>query len=145
MLPSTRIGARTQIFDPLEAHARYAEIATEMARGKRIAWVIRKIDEERLCGKIELRIDGSDGYVGYVLAVSHWKQGIVPEALMAVLKFARELGLRRITGTCDVENRASFRVFEKCGFRHAGRRKSDLVRAALSDKPRDTECFELLM
>jgi RimJ/RimL family protein N-acetyltransferase len=114
-----------------------------MAHGKRIAWVIRVLDEERLCGKIELRIDGHVGDVGYVLAASHWGRGIAPEATNAALDFARRLGLRRITGTCDPDNRASIRVFERCGFRYTGRLKNALVRPALSGEPRDSECYEL--
>lgn len=47
--------------DVLKTRDRYADLAADMAHGKRIAWVIRKLDEERLCGKIELRIDGTDG------------------------------------------------------------------------------------
>lgn len=116
-----------------------------MAQGKRIAWVIRKLDEERLCGKIELRIDGTDGDIGYVLGVSHWGQGIAPEAVTAALRFALRQGLRRVTGTCDPENRASIRVFEKCGFRHVDRKKAALIRPALSPEPRDSECFELVL
>ena len=132
------------VFDRVEAAVRYSELAAGMAAGKQVAWVIRKLDEAQLCGKIELRIDGENGDVGYVLAASHWGQGIAPEALTAVIEFARRLGLRRITGTCDPNNRASIRVFEKCGFRYAGRKTADLIRPALSDEPRDSECFELV-
>ncbi|HEY6485093.1 MAG TPA: GNAT family N-acetyltransferase [Candidatus Cybelea sp.] len=131
--------------DVLKTQDRYADLAADMAQGKRIAWVIRKLDEERLCGKIELRIDGTDGDIGYVLGVSHWGQGIAPEAVTAALRFALRQGLRRVTGTCDPENRASIRVFEKCGFRHVDRKKAALIRPALSPEPRDSECFELVL
>lgn len=131
--------------DRASAQERYLDLVNDMAQGKRVAWVIRKLSEKRLCGKIELRIDGADGDVGYVLAVSHWGQGIAPEALGGVLAFAQQLGLRRITGTCDVENRASIRVFEKCGFYYVGRRKADLVRPALSAEPRDSKCYEVVL
>jgi RimJ/RimL family protein N-acetyltransferase len=86
----------TPRLDVLKTKDRYADLAADMAQGKRIAWVIRKLDEERLCGKIELRIGGTDDDIGYVLGVSHWGQGIVPEAVTAALNFARRLCLRRV-------------------------------------------------
>ena len=104
-------------FDASKAAERYAELASDMAAGRRITWVIRVLDEPRLCGKMELRIDGNEGDVGYVLAASHWGRGIVPEALNAVLAFARKNGLRR--------------------------REAALIRPALSSQPRDSECYEI--
>lgn len=132
-----------QQFDPIGSAERYAKLADDMASGKRIGWVVRKLDESKICGKVELRIHGQDGDMGYILAPSHWGQGIMPEAVAAVLRFARRLGLRRITGTCDPDNRASIRVFEKCGFRYTGRQRAALLRPALSDELRDSECYEI--
>jgi len=127
------------------AYERQAELEREMASGKRIAWVIRKLDESGICGKIGLSINDGEGEVGYILAASYWGQGIMPEALAAVLEFARQLPLRQIVGACDPENRASIRVFEKCGFRYAGRRAAAMIRPALSDEPRDSDCYELTL
>lgn len=124
---------------------RHAEFAADMAAGKRIAWVIRRLVDTRLCGKIELRIDGQEGDIGYVLAATHWGEGIMPEAMTAVLDFAQRLGLRRITGACDPDNRASVRVFQKCGFHYAGRQKGALIRPNISDTPRDSECYQLIL
>jgi [ribosomal protein S5]-alanine N-acetyltransferase len=132
-------------FDESKAAERHADLVSDMAEGKRILWVVRKLDEAAICGRVELRIDGRDGDIGYILASSHWGQGIMPEAVNAVLEFARRLGLRRVTGTCDPENYASVRVFEKLGFTYTGRQKSALVRPNLSDEPRDSECYELLL
>ena len=113
--------------------------------GKCLSWIVRKLDEERLCGRVDLRLAVEEADIGYVLAASHWGQGIMPEAVSAVLDVGRSIGLRRVTGTCDPENRASARVFEKCGFRHVGTQKDALLRPALSDKPRDSECYEILL
>ena len=132
-----------QVFDSALASERYLNLASDMAEGKRIAWVIRRLDEAQLCGKIELRIDGDGSDIGFVLAATHWGHGIMTEAISAVLGFARRLGLRSVTGTCDPDNRASIRVFEKCGFRYSGRRIAALIRPALSEKPRDSECYEV--
>jgi [ribosomal protein S5]-alanine N-acetyltransferase len=126
-----------------KAARQHAQLVADMVRGKRIAWVIRKLDEPRLCGKIELRVDDDEGNVGYLLAASHWGQGIMPEAVSAVLRFAQQIQLRRVTGTCDPENHASARVLEKCGFAYIGRLKRALVRPSLSNEPRDSDCYEL--
>ncbi len=101
-----------QVFDSAVESERYLNLASDIADGKRIAWVIRRLDEARLCGKIELRIDCDNGDIGYVLGATHWGQGIMTEAVTAVLSFARRLGLRSVTGTCDPDNNASVRVFE---------------------------------
>jgi [ribosomal protein S5]-alanine N-acetyltransferase len=121
-----------------------AAFVTDAADGKCVGWVIRKLDETTLCGRIDLRIRGEEADVGFVLAVSKWGQGIMTEALTAVLEFARgDLALRLVSGTCDPENRASARVFQKCGFEYVGRRERSLVRPNLSEEPRGSECFEI--
>jgi ribosomal-protein-alanine N-acetyltransferase len=125
---------------------RLAVLIADMADGKRWDWVIRKLDEAVLCGKIELRVSGREAEVGYMLAASHWGEGLMSEALAAVLEFARErLSLSRVSGTCDPENRASARVFQKCGFRYVGRREASLVRPNLSGDPRASDCYEIAL
>jgi [ribosomal protein S5]-alanine N-acetyltransferase len=90
-----------------------------------------------------LRVNDDEGNVGYVLAASHWGQGIMTEAVSAVLRFARQIQLRGVTGTCDPENHASARVLEKCGFAYVGRLRNALVRPSLSKEPRDSDCYDL--
>lgn len=127
-----------------ETQAVLAARIAAAAAGKSSSWTIRKLDEPQPVGMIELRVDKDVGNVGFVLARSHWGAGIVPEALAAVIEFARErLSLRRIWGICDVANRASARVFEKCGFRDAGVRAAAVVHPNLSESPRDVRYFEI--
>lgn len=128
-----------------EVEEHLATNIADIAAQKCASWVIRVIDEERLCGRVDLRINGRDGDVGYVLAASHWGRGIMPEAVDAVLEFAKSIGLRRVTGTCDTENIASARVFEKCGFRYVGTKRAALVRPQLSDEPRDSKGYEIIL
>lgn len=60
------------------------------------------------------QIDGRSGAIGYAIGARWWGNGFVPEAARTVLKFAKTaLHLERVTGSCDAENRASARVFEK--------------------------------
>lgn len=61
------------------------------------------------------------GSVGYDLARIYWGQGIMPEALRAVLQFAFErMGLNRVEADADARNAASARVLMKLGFKREG-------------------------
>jgi RimJ/RimL family protein N-acetyltransferase len=56
--------------------------------------------------------------IGYCLHRAFWGQGVVVEAVRAVLDAAfGELGLHRVFATCDVRNVGSWRVMEKLGMR----------------------------
>ncbi|HLY03597.1 MAG TPA: GNAT family N-acetyltransferase [Candidatus Cybelea sp.] len=123
---------------------RLAAFVADTADGKCVGWVLRELDETAPCGRVDLRLSGQEGDVGYVLAASKWGQGLMTEALTAVLEFARgHLPLRRVCGTCDPENRASVRVFQKCGFKYVGYREGALLRPNLSNEPRGSDCFEI--
>ena len=59
--------------------------------------------------------------VGYDLAHAYWGQGLMPEALRAVVEFGfHAMDLNRIEADCTVENSASARVLEKLGFQPEG-------------------------
>jgi RimJ/RimL family protein N-acetyltransferase len=73
------------------------------------------------------RVDRAE--MGYWLAPPMWKQGLMTEAALAVMRFAFEvLGLHKLTIGCFAENAASRRVIEKCGFRYIGRYEDDVWR-----------------
>lgn len=60
--------------------------------------------------------------VGYSLARSLWNNGLMTEALSAVIDMGfKELNLHRIEAQHESVNPASGRVMEKCGMRHEGR------------------------
>jgi ribosomal-protein-alanine N-acetyltransferase len=61
------------------------------------------------------------GSVGYDLARAYWGQGIMTEAVRAVIKFGFErMGLNRIEADASVENEASIRILERLGFQREG-------------------------
>jgi RimJ/RimL family protein N-acetyltransferase len=81
------------------------------------------------------------GY-GYVLAQSSWGQGRMSEALSEVVRWAlNQTDIWRVGDFCDVENRASARVMEKCAMSCEGVLRRWLLAPNLSDQPRDCLSF----
>lgn len=62
--------------------------------------------------------DRSEAELGWVLHKDHWRRGYVTEAALALMDFARSIGVRRIFACCDSENVASYKTMEKLGMRH---------------------------
>lgn len=59
--------------------------------------------------------------IGYELRSSHWRQGLMTEALSAVLAYGfDEMGLHRIEATPLASNAASRGLLLQLGFRHEG-------------------------
>jgi ribosomal-protein-alanine N-acetyltransferase len=90
-------------------------------------------------GVVELQIDSAEhrrADVGYVLGRSAWGHGYASEAAAAMLRFGfDELGLHKISATCDPDNRGSARVLEKIGMRREGvLRDHFLVRGQWRDR-----------
>jgi len=62
-------------------------------------------------------IDSDEWEIGYHIARSYTGNGYATEAVAAFLPVVMErLGIRKIEGFCLLENVASQRVMEKCGF-----------------------------
>jgi [ribosomal protein S5]-alanine N-acetyltransferase len=74
-----------------------------------------------------LRLDRAE--LGYWLGPAHWGQGLMTEAVHAVIRFGFEtMRLHKIAVQCMAENAASRRVIEKAGFRWVGRAEDDVWR-----------------
>lgn len=81
--------------------------------------------EGRLCGEINLnsiqRGPFQNAYVGYWIDQAVAGQGLMPEAVVVLARFAfEELGLHRIQVSIIPRNRASRRIPEKLGLRDEG-------------------------
>lgn len=64
----------------------------------------------------------NDGEVGYWVARPYWNKGICTEALQLVIAYCFNVKkLDTLWGDCFVDNPASGRVMEKCGFSVTGR------------------------
>jgi RimJ/RimL family protein N-acetyltransferase len=95
------------------------------ARGNLRAWregrelnlAIRRRSDGEAVGWVELRPAGHQAEVSYNVDAELRGQGIAPRALQAFLSWAAEqIALRRAHLACHVDNVASRRVAEKCGF-----------------------------
>lgn len=59
--------------------------------------------------------------IGYALSKDHWGKGLMPEAVLEVIRYLfEEVGLDLIVCGHFIWNTQSDRVQEKCGFRHYG-------------------------
>lgn len=68
------------------------------------------------------KYDGGEGGLGYFLRPTYWGRGYATEAARLVLGFAFEqLGMHKVSASCDAGNRASERVMQKCGMTLEGR------------------------
>ena len=104
------------------------------------AYVLTSRASGQVIGMLEVRPAGYRANIGFVLARAHWGQGIMPEAVRAVVELAlSSLALFRVDATCDVDNQASVRTLEKSGFIKEGRLARYLVHPNISPEPRD--CF----
>ena len=55
------------------------------------------------------------GHIGYFIRKEYWGKGYGTLQLKLLLEKARELGIKKVLLTCDVDNIASTRVMEKNG------------------------------
>ncbi|CNE14535.1 GNAT family protein [Yersinia nurmii] len=62
--------------------------------------------------------------LGYWLLPGYWGQGLTRECVNIISSHAfTEMGVHRIEAVVEPENRASWRLLEKCGFHHEGTRR----------------------
>lgn len=73
------------------------------------------------CGFISWVPHHARAEVAYALSRKYWRQGLMTEAVRAVVAFGfRTMQLMRIQAVCEVENVASARVMEKVGMKFEG-------------------------
>jgi RimJ/RimL family protein N-acetyltransferase len=93
------------------------QFQNDWTAGSRLSLAIRRRATGEAVGAVELRPADDGAEVSYLVAPQLRGQALAPHALDAFLGWARrELSLRRALLNCHVENVASQRVAEKCGF-----------------------------
>lgn len=107
------------------------------------AIVLKELDEP-IGGISVVKSDDTVGmaHVGYCLGRAWWHQGIMTEALQAVIDFLfDEVGMQRIESMHDVRNPHSGAVMRKCGMKFEGTHR----RSAVSNQGLcDTDWYAIL-
>lgn len=79
--------------------------------------------------------------IGYVLSYDYWKQGIMTEAVKAVIEELFRCGFEKISACHAVDNPASGKVMEKCGMTYI---KNAMAQKKFgSDEQCEIRCFEI--
>jgi RimJ/RimL family protein N-acetyltransferase len=107
-------------------------------------YVITRKDDGELLGMIEIRPNRHRADFGFVLARPHWGNGIMPEAISALIQIT--LGqplIYRMEATCDLENKASARALEKAGLRREGLLRRYIIHPNISSEPRDSLLYAI--
>ncbi|RST77214.1 N-acetyltransferase [Siminovitchia acidinfaciens] len=89
-----------------------------------IRWGIALKDDPTIigsCGFLNISQSNFRAEIGYELHRSYWRQGIVSEALEAVIKYGfEEMKLNRSEALIEPENVASVKLVERLGFLQEG-------------------------
>ncbi len=87
-------------------------------------WGIEIRTERKLvgtCGFVSWQVRDGRAEIGYGLSRNYWGQGLMTEAVKAVIDFGfTSMELNRIQAMCDIENHPSYRVMEKAGLQFEG-------------------------
>ena len=107
-----------------EAYGKIAGITAAFREKFGIRWAITRRGSNRLigsCGHWRLIKQHRRAEIGYELAPEHWGQGLMPEAVGAILRFGFErMGLHSVEAQIEPDNQGSRRVLEKLGFVQEG-------------------------
>ncbi len=112
--------------------------------GRGIRWEIAHKPSNYLIGSCGFTWDkaANAAEVGYELSSRFWRQGIMSEALRAILSYGFEIrGVQFITAEIMLDNVASRRLLEKLGFQSQGILRE---RGFWKEKHHDLEEFRLM-
>lgn len=108
-------------------------------------WTLWLSDTGGFAGLVEVRLRGMSAELGYALSRSHWGRGLMTEAVVRVVSWARgQPGVYRVWATCDVDNVASSRLLYRAGFVREGVLRGWLVHPNLGEAPRDAYCYGIV-
>ena len=98
-------------------HLAEAEAQWRMDKPERYEFAI--FLEEKHIGGVTLYMmeDRTVAELGWVLHRDYWRHGYVTEAALALMDFARSIGVKRVIACCDSENVASYKLMEKLGMK----------------------------
>jgi RimJ/RimL family protein N-acetyltransferase len=93
-------------------------------QGNSICWAITRHGQDEMIGKcilFQFSPGNHRAEIGFILNRDYWRQGLMQQALEAVIDFAfRTLKLHRIEADVDPDNAGSLGILEKLGFEREG-------------------------
>lgn len=128
-----------------DTHELIRQIQARYARREAIRWGITLKGEDTVIGSCSFHHFGEGFHhteTGYELNRAFWRQGIMGEAVSAILTYGfSELGLHRIEAIIDITNEASKALLLKLGFTYEGNLRQ---RYYMHDRFEDEYYFGLL-
>jgi RimJ/RimL family protein N-acetyltransferase len=113
--------------------------------GSAFPWSLWMKSSGEFVGLLEIRVRGGAVDLGYALSPRWWRQGLMSEALRAVVQWAlAQPEIYRVWATCDIANAASARVLERAGMEREGVLRRWLVHPSISEEPRDCLCYSIV-
>jgi RimJ/RimL family protein N-acetyltransferase len=133
-----RFWSRPPMIDPHEATAHVQDVCASYRSGDALQLGIERHSDRALvgtCTLFDFHWGSRRAELGYALARAAWGQGLMHEALAALLTHAfGGLDLRRIEADIDPRNVASARSLDRLGFRKEGHlRERWMVAGEVSD------------
>ena len=96
-----------------------------------------------ICGYNHWHRTDRRGSIGYDLARAHWRQGIMREAISAILTFGfDQMNLNRVEADSSAENVASIALLKSLGFQYEGKQREQYYD---NDTFHDLELYSLLL
>ncbi len=105
--------------EPATVGLMLASVARLLAAGESLEWGVAEREGGRVvgtCGLHSFDAPLCQAEVGCMLARRHWGQGLMGEALTAVMGYARELGIHSLLADIEPQNLLSQRLFGRLGF-----------------------------
>jgi RimJ/RimL family protein N-acetyltransferase len=110
--------------DRQAAKALFEEIELANSLGSMKKWGIATLENDTVIGTatlFHLELSNGRAEIGYAQNRKMWGQGLMNEALQALLDYAfNQLKLRRLEADVDPRNLASIRTLERLGFQREG-------------------------
>ena len=123
--PRVMVGHGQPVYqDIAEAHKLISWYAKAFGGKRALRWAITRHGENRLlgtCGYHVITAYHHRAEIGYELAAAEWRQGLMSEAVGAVVRFGlTQMGLHRVEAIVEPGNPASANLLRKVGFTEEG-------------------------
>ena len=138
------VGAMPLGYTAQQAAASLEGLALQRATGAGITWAVADPDTDVLLAWASLfdLVPGEEAEVGYLVHPDGRGRGVARRATEALVRHAfLELGVRRVKAMTAVDNTASRRVLEACGFTHTGLERRGVE---VRDDRADAALYDLL-